>query len=137
MREDVKKLFEKYEEAFATFNAAKNVSFYAKKFIGADPNGAKVFRNGVLFRLFAGWGMKRYKKLGMNSAKILSLTETPISEHYTLVKTHYGVKFRKTGDKLIEFDVSYLVCLVEKEPKIILFISHEDEHKTMKELGLM
>jgi hypothetical protein len=47
------------------------------------------------------------------------------------------VKFRKTKDRLIEFDVSYLVQKTGSEPKIILFIAHQDEQQAMKELGLM
>jgi hypothetical protein len=48
-----------------------------------------------------------------------------------------GVTFRKTGDKLIEFDVSYRVQEIGKEPRIILFIAHQDEQKAMRELGLI
>jgi hypothetical protein len=47
------------------------------------------------------------------------------------------VTFQKTGDKLIEFDVSYLVQKTVPEPKIILFIAHQDEEQAMKDLGLM
>jgi len=54
-----------------------------------------------------------------------------------MVKVHWGVTFQKTGDKLIEFDVSYLVQKTGKEPKIILFIAHQDEQKAMQELGLL
>jgi len=53
------------------------------------------------------------------------------------VKVHWGVTFEKTGDKLIEFDVSYIVQKIGEEPKIILFIAHQDEQKTMSELGLL
>ena len=61
----------------------------------------------------------------------------PVSDDYSLVKVHWGVKFRKTKDSLIEFDVSYLVQKTGSEPKIILFIAHQDEEQAMKELGLM
>jgi hypothetical protein len=54
-----------------------------------------------------------------------------------LVKVHWRARFRKAGDKLIEFDVSYLVQKTGPEPKIILFIAHQDEQQSMKELGLM
>jgi hypothetical protein len=38
---------------------------------------------------------------------------------------------------LIEFDVSYLVQNTGQEPRIILFIAHQDEQKAMEELGLL
>jgi len=75
--------------------------------------------------------------MGQKSAKILTLDEQPITEQYSMVKVHWGVTFQKTGDKLIEFDVSYLVQKTGKEPKIILFIAHQDEQKAMQELGLL
>ena len=75
--------------------------------------------------------------MGQTSAKILSLQETAISNEYSLVKVHWGVTFRKTGTRMIEFDVSYLVQKIGPEPKIILFIAHEDEEQAMKELGLL
>jgi len=75
--------------------------------------------------------------MGQKSAKILTLDEQPITEQYSMVKVHWGVTFQKTGDKLIEFDVSYLVQKTGKEPKIILFITHQDEQKAMQELGLL
>jgi hypothetical protein len=54
---------------------------------------------------------------------------------YSIVKVHWGITFEKTGNRLIEFDVSYLIQKTEKEPKIILFIAHQDEQKAMEELG--
>lgn len=135
MTAEIKKLFADYEKAFKAFNPKAITKFYDHKFIGADPNGVRVFKNNLLFRLAAGRSAKLYKSLGMNSVKS-SLTETPISKQYTLVKVHYSVKFKKTGDKAIEFDLSYLVSKIGKKPRIILYISHEDEWKTMKKLGL-
>ncbi len=78
-----------------------------------------------------------YKSVGQESAKIISADEMPVNDNYSLVKVHWGVKFKKTGDRLIEFDVSYLVQKTGSEPKIILFIAHQDEQQAMKELGLM
>ena len=53
-----------------------------------------------------------------------------------MVTVHWGASFKKTGDEFIEFDVSYIVQETGDEPKIILFIAHQDEEEAMKELGL-
>ena len=47
-----------------------------------------------------------------------------------------GFKTLEQGEP-VEFDVSYLVQLTDEKPKIILFISHEDEQETMKKLGVL
>ena len=53
-----------------------------------------------------------------------------------MVTVHWAVKFEKTGEQVIEFDVSYIVQETNDMMKIILFISHEDEEEAMKKLGL-
>ncbi len=72
-----------------------------------------------------------------SSAKILSMDETQINNEYSMVKVHWGVTFKKTGNKLIEFDVTYFIQKTGPEPKIIMFIAHQDEERAMKELGLL
>jgi hypothetical protein len=53
-----------------------------------------------------------------------------------MVTVHWGVTFQKTGDEPVEFDVSYIVSETGSEPKIILFVAHQDEEEAMKKLGL-
>ena len=45
--------------------------------------------------------------------------------------------FEKTGDRLIEYDVSYIVRKTGRQLKIVMFIAHQDEERAMKELGIM
>jgi hypothetical protein len=53
-----------------------------------------------------------------------------------MVVVRWGITFDKTGNKLIEFDTSYIIQETGSEPKIILLISHEDEEEAMKKLTL-
>src|SRR6185503_12769982 len=85
----------------------------------------------------AGEAAAFYKSVGQTSAKILSMKEIPVSDYYSLVTVHWGVTFHKTGNKPVEFDVSYLIQHTDEEPKIILFISHEDEEEAMQKMGLL
>ncbi len=129
-------LFTEYEKAFTTLDIEKNAGFFADTFISAGPRGTIAQSKAEFLRL-AHQAAEFYKAMGQTSAKILSLQETAISNEYSLVKVHWGVTFRKTGTRMIEFDVSYLVQKIGPEPKIILFIAHEDEEQAMKELGLL
>ena len=132
----VKRLFTEYEKAFSALDIEKNAAFFADTFISAGPRGA-IAQSKAEFLKLAKQAADFYRKVGQQSAKIVSADEIPISDHYLLVKVHWGVKFLKTGDKLIEFDVSYLVQKTGPEPKIILFIAHQDEQQAMQELGLL
>ncbi len=132
----VKTLFLEYEKAFSELDIQKSAEFFADTFISAGPNG-NITQSKAEFLREAQKAADFYRSVGQTSAKILSLDEVPISEQYSMVKVHWGVTFQKTGDKLIEFDVSYLMQKIGAEPKIILFIAHQDEQKAMQELGLL
>ena len=132
----VKKLFSDYEKAFSALDIKKNAEFFADSFISAGPRGSIAGSKAEFLKL-ADQAAEFYKKAGQTSAKILSLDEIPISNEYSMVKVHWGAKFKKTGDKLIEFDVSYFVQKTDPEPKIIMFIAHQDEQQAMQELELL
>jgi ketosteroid isomerase-like protein len=136
MTESVKKLFEEYEKAFAALDTEKIAGFFADAFISAGPRGVIAQSKAEYLRL-SHQAAEFYKSVGQTSAKILSMDETPISNEYAMVKAHWGVTFEKTGNKLIEFDITYFVQKTGPEPKIIMFIAHQDEQKAMQELGLL
>jgi len=134
--ESIKKLFIEYEKAFSALDVAKNAEFFADIFISAGPRGA-IAQSKAEFLKLADKAAEFYRSVGQTSARILTLQETPISDEYSMVRVHWGVTFKKTGDKLIEFDVSYFVQKTGPEPRIIMFIAHQDEQKAMQELGLI
>ncbi len=117
MTDDVKKLF-------------------AEHFISAGPRGSIALGRDEFARM-AKEAAKFYRSVGQTSARILSMDETVISREYSMVKVHWGATFEKTGSRLIEFDVTYFIQKTSPEPKIIMFIAHQDEEKAMKELGLL
>ena len=129
-------LFTEYEKSFAALDIKKRAGFFSDTFISAGPRGAIAQSKAEVLKL-ADRAAEFYKGVGQTSAKILSLQETAVSDEYSMVRVHWGVTFKKTGDTMIEFDVSYLVQKIGPEPKIILFIAHEDEEEAMKELGLL
>jgi hypothetical protein len=112
------------------------LNFFADTFISAGPKGT-IAQNKKDFLKKAEQASAFYRSVGQTSARIISKNIIPISDQYTMVTLHWGVTFRKTGDKLIEFDVSYIVYQPEDEPSIILFIAHQDEQEAMKKLGLL
>ncbi|HXL55551.1 MAG TPA: DUF4440 domain-containing protein [Chitinophagaceae bacterium] len=134
--EQLEKLFNEYERAFNKLDIRKNAEFFADTFISAGPKGT-IAQNKNDFLQKAEQASEFYKSIGQTSAKILSKKLLPISDQYTMVTLHWGVTFQKTGNELIEFDVTYLVQETGNEPKIILFIAHQDEEEAMKKLGLV
>ncbi len=136
MIDAVKRLFVEYEKAFNALDVEKQVPFFAEHFISAGPGGS-ISQGRDEFAKMATKAAEFYRRIGQTSAKILSMDEIPISNEYSMVKVRWGVTFRKTGNRLIEFDVTYFIQKTGPEPKIIMFIAHQDEEKAMKELGLL
>ena len=137
MTEKTKALFKAYEAAFDKLDVDAQVPYFAQHFIAAGPKGSVAHtRDG--FAKMAQQAAQFYRSVGQTGAKLLSTSETQISNEYSIVKTHWACTFEKMGDSAVEFDVSYLIEeLPGQDPKILLFISHEDEEEAMKKLGLM
>ena len=136
MTEATKRLFEQYERASNALDVEKQVPLFAEHFISAGPRGS-IAQGRDEFAKMAHQVAEFYRSVGQTSAKILSMDETTISKEYSMVRVHWGATFKKTGDKLVEFDVTYFLQDPDTNPKIIMFIAHQDEEKAMKELGLM
>ena len=134
--ESIKAIFAEYEKAFASLDFKKSAGFFADTFISAGPRGV-IAQSKAEFIKLANEAADFYRQVGQTSAKIISADETPISNEYSMVKVHWGATFKKTRDILIEFDVSYFIFRSFPEPKIIMFIAHQDEQQAMRDLGLV
>lgn len=135
MRKELKDFMQAYAAAFDKLDVETQAELFSDVFLSAGPKGV-IAQSKRDFKAKAHEAGEMYRRLGQNSARILTMNEHQVSEGYSLVKVHWGVTFAKTGSKLIEFDVSYLVDLTGPEPRILLFIAHQDEDEAMRELGL-
>lgn len=132
----MEKLFKEYEKAFASLDFRKIAELYTDAFMSAGPKGI-IAENKKVYLEKSEQAAEYYKSMGMTSARILSMYQLSISDQYSLVTVHWGVTFEKTGSEKIEFDVTYILQRIGDDPKIVMFISHEDEEEAMKKLGTM
>lgn len=135
-REPLDTLFKQYETAFNELNLKTISGYYADTFISAGPKGI-IAQSKKEFEEKAEQAVDFYRRVGHKSARIISKRIMPLCDKYSMVVVRWGVTFEKTGSKIIEFDMSYIVYEAEGNPIVILFISHEDEEETMKKLGLL
>lgn len=136
MKDSIKRLFAEYEKAFNALEVERQVPLFAEHFISAGPRGTIALGRDE-FAKMTSQAAEFYRSVGQTSERILSMEEIPISNEYSMVKVHWGVTFRKTGDKLIEFDVTYFIQETGPDPKIIMFVAHQDEEEAMSKLGLL
>jgi hypothetical protein len=133
----VKRLFADYEKAFAALDIEKQVPLFAESFLSAGPKGT-IAQSRKELASMAKKAAAFYRKVGQTGAKMVSITETPISDQYSFVDVHWAATFEKLGDKSVEFDVTYVLQKTDPDaPKIILFIAHQDEEQAMRDLGLV
>ncbi len=130
-----RQLFQDYERASDKLDIERQVDFFADTFISAGPTGATA-QSREQFMAMSHEAAEGYRSVGQTGAKILSMEESAISDHYSMVEIHWGVTFKKLGDKPVEFDVTYFLQKTGPEPKIIMFVAHQDEDQAMKDLGI-
>jgi len=134
-RDQLDTLFKEYETAFDKLDVKTISGYCADSFISAGPKGS-ITQSRKDYEKKAEQATKFYKSIGRNSAKIISKRVMPICNDYSMVVVRWGITFDRTGNKVVEFDTSYIIQEVGDEPKIILLISHEDEEEAMKKLTL-
>ena len=134
-RDQLDTLFKEYETAFDKLDVKTISGYCADSFISAGPKGS-ITQSRKDYEKKAEQATKFYKSIGRNSAKIISKRVMPICNDYSMVVVRWGLTFDRTGNKVIEFDTSYIIQEIGDEPKIILLISHEDEEEAMKKLAL-
>jgi len=134
-RDQLDTLFKEYETAFDKLDVKTISGYCADSFISAGPKGS-ITQSRKDYEKKAEQATKFYKSIGRNSAKIISKRVMPICNDYSMVVVRWGITFDRTGNKVIEFDTSYIIQEIGDEPKIILLISHEDEEEAMKKLAL-
>ena len=135
MDKRIEKLFADYGKSFSALDLQNTAKLYADNFIAAGPKGV-ISQSRKEFDANAEKAAEHYRKIGQKSAEALSMKETWFGDKYVMVTIHWGAHFEKL-DKPYEFDVSYLVKLTDAKPKIILFISHQDEDEAMKKVAEM
>ena len=135
-RDELDTLFKQYETAFNQLDLKTISGFYADTFMSAGPKGV-IAESKKEFEDKAEQAANFYRSVGHNSARIISKRIMPICDKYSMVVVRWGITFEKTGSKVTQFDISYIVYEKDDDTKIILFISHEDEEAAMKKLGLL
>jgi len=133
----IKNFFENYASVSMKSEPDLHADFYADDFIAAGPSGSAVYKNDAQF---IEWLKRIYdfnKTTGMESIAAISVHDNPISGQYSLASVEWGAKYKKTGEELINFEITYLLQFLENRIKIIAYISHEDQEKVMKERGIL
>lgn len=134
MADNLSEFFHDY--GAAAFDAQKVATFYGEFAVASTPafvgclKGGKEIREA--FENIAGY----QKKTGLISMKPAHVDTVELDERHLLSKVTWTALFEKTGDRPINFDVTYLLRKETPRPQILLYIAHQDETKMREELGI-
>lgn len=135
----IEQFFDRYEEGANTFDPDVVTSQFADSFMGADPNGVVCGENNEKFRRAIPQRKAFFLQIGFRSAKILSIDATPLDERYTMAKVHWQMVFEKEQGNPLDFKffITYFLFDPGSGPRVVFYISHDDEQKVMKDAGLI
>ncbi len=135
----IEQFFARYEEGANTFDPDIVVSQFTDSFMGADPNGVMCAANDETFRKAIPQRKEFFTEIGFRSAKVLDIEETPLDDRYTMAKVHWRMIFEKEEGHPREFKfyITYFLFDPGTGPKVVFYISHDDEQKIMREAGLI
>src|SRR5262245_59365419 len=107
--------------------------------MGAGPGGVMCGRNDESLRAAIVQRQAFFKQIGFQRAKVLGVVETPLDDRYTMARVHWQMTFEKQPGQPLDFKffLTYFLFDAGSGPKVVFWISHEDEQKVMQEAGLI
>ncbi|MBX3171566.1 MAG: hypothetical protein KF760_29425 [Candidatus Eremiobacteraeota bacterium] len=128
--------FSRYAAVSLSGSPQELAGFYAEGFVAAGPTGAYGALNDDKFQSWLGQVKGFNEQNGMQSMRpVQILEEAAVGPHHRLVTVRWGSRFQATGAGEIEFNITYILHL--KGPRIVAYISHEDQHERMRAEGLV
>jgi len=129
--------FERYAELSLGPQPELLATLYALTFIVGGPQGSRAFTNDARFVEWLRQVADYNRQHGMRELRVVSIRDAALSPRHTLASVTWGARFEKTRDRLIEFEISYLLEQAEDEWRILSYISRSDQHAEMAKAGLL
>ena|SRR5438093_3193834 len=136
MSDRIREFFATFERLNAADEVDEQVKLYADPFLMADPNGSRVVTVGELAAAIP----KRkqlFKGIGSIGTRLVTLAETPLDDHYTMVKTTWRWEFDRPVQPDIVVPSTYIVRTSGDTMKIVLYLNHGDIMSIFRERGLL
>ena len=135
----VKKFFEEFERGSNTFERNLLTLQFSDPFMAAGPDGGiQVVKKDDFL---AGISQRQafFQSIGFQFVKILSLDETPLDDHYVMVKALVHMRFEKIPGQPVDLKdhSTYILFVGDISPKIVFYLTHENLMKIMQDKGLL
>jgi hypothetical protein len=143
METAVRKLFERYESFFRQSLAGEMdmdevASLYASDFIAASPAGVMSGKNDERLGEVMAQGYAHYRAIGTKAMTIRHVRLSPIDDCHCVAHVAWTATYARKDrpDTAIDFDVHYLVQILDGEAKVFGWVSG-DEQALLKRHGIV
>jgi hypothetical protein len=134
---ELRTFFERYAKASRAQDPEPLAAMYAASFIVGGPEGSMSFANDERFIAWLKQVHAFNQERGMRALEVVSVEPIALSPAHDLAIVKWGARFERTGDRLIEFQIAYLLESTPAGTKILAYVSQTDERAEMKKLGLL
>src|SRR5262245_21604590 len=110
---------------------------YAPSFFVGGPKGSMTFANDLKFVDWLAEVRAFNRQHGMRAVAPAAVRETVLSPLHVLAQVRWSARFEKTGDRAVEFEISYLMELAGESWRVLAYISARDQEEALQALGLM
>lgn len=131
------RFFRRYAELSMGDRPEALAGVYAPTFIVGGPEGSQAFANDDRFLEWLRQVAAFNRRHGMRSLEAVAVRDAALSPLHTLATVTWGVRFDKTGDRRIEFEIAYLLEKAGDEWRILSYISRSDQSAEMAKAGLL
>jgi hypothetical protein len=134
MADHLNKFFAEYGNA--ALDADKLAEFYGDFAVASTPGFVGCLKGDKEIK-DAFENIAQYqKKTGLISMKPEHIEAQELDDSHLLVKVQWTAIFDKTGDRPVNFDVTYILRRELERLHILLYVAHQDETKMRAELGI-
>lgn len=130
----VRLFFDEYGASFK--DPEKIASAYGEFTLAVDPNFVGGLKGEREIQKTMNEIAKYQIKTGMRSMSVTALEIGEVAAPHYIAKVTWGAMFEKTGNRLITFDVTYILREQEEKFQILTSISHQEEQKVRQSLGI-
>ncbi|WP_416066466.1 nuclear transport factor 2 family protein [Rhizobium sp. ZK1] len=142
MEAAVRKLSEHYAHLFREALAGKTdiaevVALYASDVISASTAGVMSGKNDDKFKQILASSYEHYRAIGTKSMRLRHIRLSPIDENHCVAHVAWTATYARKDqpDTTIDFDVHYLVQVLQGEAKVFGWVSG-DEQALLKQHGI-
>jgi hypothetical protein len=138
MRQEIARLFERYENAFnagldGALDTQEVASLYANVFLSATPAGIAAGTNDDSFIKAMKAGFDHYRAIGTRGMKVMDVRVNPIDELHALAFVDWAAAYEKDGKQItVPFTNAYLVRLQGGAAKVFGWIAGDEEAELRK-----